>query len=230
MDAVEVARILESRNLIATIVVAMIAAVPIAKGIFAVITGRHQRRKEFLEFWREAELRQNDLWLEELVQHRYGAALPARLIRHVESLKHPSYKLRKVAMAAGFFDLDEARQEVVWSRPWRDRFALFLVEVAACGLGYFVLASVGIGLILLGRQQDPPDNVALIFIGLVLTTFACATFWHLISLVEARSTLALVIGERRPNGWQSVKRRSGVAWHIGRVVWRLLVVRAEATR
>jgi hypothetical protein len=65
MDAVEIARILESRNLIAMIVVAMIAGVPVVKGIFAVLMGRHQRRKEFLEFWRDAELRRK--------QHRLTA-------------------------------------------------------------------------------------------------------------------------------------------------------------
>jgi hypothetical protein len=230
MDAVEVARILESRNLIAMIVVAMIAGVPVVKGIFAVLVGRHQRRKEFLEFWRDAELRQNDLWLEEIVQHRYGTALPARLIRHVESLENPSRKLRKVAMAAGFFDLDRARQQVVWVRPWRARFGWFLVEIAACGFGYFLLASVGIGLVLLGLKQDIPDSVALVFIGFVLTAFACATFWHLISLTEARSTFALVIGAPRPNALQLIKHCASAALRIGRRARRLRAGCTEPTR
>lgn len=223
MDAVSIARIFESRDVIAMVVLAGIAAVPVTKGVFAVVAGRHQRRKEFLEFWKEVKLRESDLWLEEIVQHRYGGGIPARLIRHVELLDRPSLKLRKVAMAAAFFDLDQASQQVIWLRRWRDRTAWFVFEVAVCLFGYLLLASLGVILVLTSRRQTLPDGIPLAISGAVLFFMACATFWHLVSLAEARSTLALVNGSARPGFWKAIKRCGSKIWYLFSCGRKLLV-------
>lgn len=210
MDAFSVAKVLESGDLIAVAVVVIIAAVPLVKGLFALRMGRHQRRKEFIEFWRDADSRRSDLWLEEIVQHRYGAAPPARLIRHVISLARPSYKLKKVAMTASFFDLDEQNQKMAWVRPRRQRLSWFLAEVSVCWVGYLILAPVGVGLLIAGSRFRSQEEVVLTFLGVTLTGMACAVFWHLITLAEARSTITLVNGEAR-QGLRWALKASGQA-------------------
>lgn len=197
MDVLDMAKVLESGDLWTGALIAALAAVPLAKGIFAVRKGQHQRRKEFIDFWRDTPSRRCDLWLEEIVQHRYGSAPSARLIRHIISLKRPSYKLHKVAMTASFFDLDEESGEMAWVRPQRKRLGWFFGEVIACGVGYFILATVGVGLVMAGNPFRTQNDFVLAFFGVNLTIVACLFFWHLFNLVEARATIGLVNGESR---------------------------------
>ncbi|MCI2246225.1 hypothetical protein L3067_16585 [Xanthomonas sp. PPL568] len=206
MDAVAIAKVLEGKEVIPIAVLISIGAVPLVKGLFAVITGRHQRRKEFLEFWKEDALRNDDLWLEEVIQHRYGATMPARLIRHVAKLEWPSRKLRKVAMVSEFFEFDETQKTVAWAARWRGRAHWLEVEMVSCLIGYFVLAPVGIGLILTGYRQNLADGFMLFLGGGVFAAAAFKTFWHFISLVEARSTFAMVNGDVRPGFWTALRR------------------------
>ncbi len=207
MDAVAIAKVLEGKDVIPIAVLISIGAVPLVKGLFAVITGRHQRRKEFLEFWKEDALRNDDLWLEEVIQHRYGATMPARLIRHVAKLEWPSRKLRKVAMASEFFKFDETRNTVAWAVRWRGRAHWLEVEMVGCLIGYFVFAPVGIVLVLTSYRQSPADGFMLFLGGGAFVVAAFKTFWHFISLVEARSTLALVNGAVHPGLWAALIRK-----------------------
>src|SRR5262245_48198103 len=72
LDATAIAKIIESRDLIALVVLLGFLAVPLAKGMFAVVRGRDERRKEFLELWTQREHHKDDLWLESIVRHGYG--------------------------------------------------------------------------------------------------------------------------------------------------------------
>lgn len=197
MDAVEIAKVVEGGEIIPIAVLISIGAVPLVKGLFALIAGRHQRRRDFLELWNEGALRNDDLWLEEAIQHRYGAAMPARLIRHVAQSEWPSRKLRKLAVTSDFFELDEAQNQVVWSVRRRGRAHWLEFEMVVCLIGYFLLAPVGVGLILSASRQGLLDGFILVAIGAVFVLVAFKTFWHLISIVEARSTLTLVNGAGR---------------------------------
>lgn len=207
MDAIAIAKVLEGRDVIPIAVLISIGAVPLVKGLFAVITRRHQRRREFLEFWKGDALKNDDLWLEEVIQHRYGATMPAQLIRHVAQLKWPSRKLRKIAMSSEYFEFDETQDKVTWAVRWRGRAHRLELEMVGCLIGYFVLAPVGIGLILTGSRQHLSDGFLLVLGGAALAVTALKTFWHFISLVEARSTLALVNGVFRPGLWTTLRRK-----------------------
>jgi hypothetical protein len=50
------------------------------RGIFGLHGRRSQNRKEFLELW-DSSRSQDELWLEIVVRHLFGAYLPARIIR-----------------------------------------------------------------------------------------------------------------------------------------------------
>ncbi|KGR52061.1 hypothetical protein OC00_05445 [Xanthomonas vasicola] len=132
----------------------------------------------------------------------------------MEVLDRPSIKLRKVAMASTFFDLDEERKQVVWLRRWRERTVWFLIEVAACFLGYISFASVGTILVLISRKKALPDGVPLTMAGAIIFFMACTAFWHVISLVQARSTLKFVNGASRPKIFKIIKRRISTFAHL----------------
>ncbi|CAE1136358.1 hypothetical protein [Xanthomonas euroxanthea] len=211
MDAITIAKIVQGGDIIPIAVLITIGAVPLVKGLFALVTRKHQRRKEFLDVWKTDALRNDDLWLEEVIQHRYGATIPAQLIRHIARLKCPSRKLRKVAMTPDFFDFDDTQEKMAWAVSWRGRDHRIELEMISCLISYIVLATSGSGLILIGTRQDLSEGFIFVIGGVVFCAAAFKTFWHFISLLEARSTLALVNGVCRLGFWHTLKRKAA-AW------------------
>ncbi|HDS1578068.1 TPA: hypothetical protein QEL15_000085 [Stenotrophomonas maltophilia] len=213
MDATEISKVLQGGDLVTITIVAAFAVVPLIKGFHALLHGRDQRRKEFLEIWKKGSLKREDLWLEEAIRHLTGASMSAKLIRHVAKLDWPSAKLRKLAMNARFFEFDEDRETVVWIRRWRERGARLQFEMAACLIGYCVFSFLGFGLILTGGRQGLSDGTPLVLVGAMLVVAAIASFWHFISLVESRSAFLLVNSLSRDGLWASLMRK----WRAWRV-------------
>lgn len=192
MDATAIAKIIESRDLIALVVLLGFVAVPLAKGMHAVVQGRDQRRKEFLELWTQKEHHKDDLWIEGIVKHGYGVSLSPDMIRHVTSLDRPALKLRRLAMASEFFEFDAKRGRVAWAKSWRRHFRWLMVEVLVYAVAYILLSSVGVALIIAGSKLRSPGDAASIFWGLMVCFLAAASFWRLISVVEARSAMKVI--------------------------------------
>lgn len=201
---------LQGGDLVTIMIVAAFAVVPLIKGFHALLHGRDQRRKEFLEIWKEGGLGREDLWLEEAIRHLTGASMSAGLIRHVAALKWPSVKLRKLAMNARFFEFDEDQKTVVWIRRWRARGARLQFEMAASLIGYCVFSFIGFGLVLTGGRQGPSNGTPLVLVGTMLVVAAIASFWHFISLVESRSAFLLVNSLSRDGLWASLKSKWSV--------------------
>ncbi|WP_132825135.1 hypothetical protein [Stenotrophomonas sp. TEPEL] len=153
LDATEISRVVKDGDLIAMAVLGGLAAAPLVKGLFALIATRRQRRKEFLEFWKADSLESSNLWLEEAIQHRYGASIPAELIRHVARLSWPSKRLRRLAMSAEFLQMDETGQAVTWSKKRRANAFWLEVEMVMSVGGYVALAALGVALIITGSRQ-----------------------------------------------------------------------------
>jgi len=192
LSALEIAEVIQSKALIPIVVILAMGVPTVIKGLFALNAGRNQRRKEFLEFWKEKDLRNDDLWLEESFALRYGGAMPARMIRHLLRLDWPSQKLRRVAMNADFFEVDEARRSIVWKRRWRGTGHWLKLEQAASGLAYFVFSS-GAGILFLGdARHDVAMDWGLLVPGVTLAVLASMAFWHLVTLVDARSALNML--------------------------------------
>lgn len=212
MDVVATAKLIQSGDAVAIVLLLALAAPVIVKGVFALNTGRHQRRKEFLELWKEVGLRDDTLWLEEVFKHRYRAELPAPLIKHVLALTHPSAKLRRLAMVSDFLKLDATRSLVAWTKPRRARLRWFLLEYMVLHLAYFVLALAGVLLIVHGWKVWSITTVVLSFSGLLLLGMAFVAIWHAMALTEARTTLAFVNGNQNPGFLQDMKRALGLMW------------------
>lgn len=210
MDVAAAAKMIQSGDVVAIVLLLAVAAPVVIKGAFALSSGRHQRRKEFLELWKEVGLRDDTLWLEEIFKHRYGAELPAPLIEHLLSLAHPSAKLRRLAMVSDFFKLDATRSLVAWSRPRRARLRWFLFEYLAAHLAYFALALAGVLLIVHGWRVQSFNTVVLGFFGLLLLGTAFAAIWHAMALTEARATLAFVNDSRNPGFLEDMRRAWGL--------------------
>jgi hypothetical protein len=197
-------------DVITVAVLVGLAAAPLAKGVFALFGTRRQRRKEFLELWKADSLGNSDLWLEEVIQHRYGASVPAELIRHVARLSWPSRRLRRLALSAGFLQMDENGRTVTWSKKRRGEALWLELEMMASVLGYVVLATLGVALLMTGVKQGFGDGFMTLAFGGVLAIAGGASFMHLILLVEARSSLVIINDAPRKGLWSRLKKlRSG---------------------
>ncbi|HIE5096430.1 hypothetical protein WG628_09905 [Stenotrophomonas maltophilia] len=213
MDATEISSVLKGGDLVAILALAALCVAPLIKGFHALIHGRHQRRKEFLEIWKEGSLERDDLWLEEAIRHLSGSSMSAGLIRHVAALKWPSVKLGKLAMNSRFFEFDEGRRMVVWIRRWRGKGPWLQLEMAACLIGYLVLCVIGFGSILTWSRQEGSDGGSLVFAGVIFVMVAFGSFWHFVSLSESRSAFLLVNSLSRDGLWASLMRK----WRAWRV-------------
>ncbi|MDV3514246.1 hypothetical protein [Stenotrophomonas sp. C1657] len=207
LDATEISRVVKDGDLIAMAVLGGLAAAPLVKGLFALIATRRQRRKEFLEFWKADSLESSNLWLEEAIQHRYGASIPAELIRHVARLSWPSKRLRRLAMSAEFLQMDETGQAVTWSKKRRANAFWLEVEMVMSVVGYVALAALGVALIITGSRQGLGEGLTTLACGGILASLACAAFMHFISLIEARSSLVVINDAPRKGLWYRVKEK-----------------------
>lgn len=75
---------------IAVIVLGLIVIPLLSRGLFALITSHHSRRKDAIELWVRPEVAKNTLALESLVRLGYGVWLPAPTIRRIEIMDFPS--------------------------------------------------------------------------------------------------------------------------------------------
>lgn len=208
MDATEISSVLKDGDPITIALLAGLAAVPLIKGVFAILGTRHQRRKEFLGLWKADSLENSPLWLEEAIQHRYGASIPADLIRHVAGLSWPSKKLRRLALSANFLEMDEAGQTVTWSKKRRGKALWLELEMVASLLGYVGLAALGVALLMVGARQGFADGFMALAFGGVLAIAGGASFMHLILLVEARSSLVIINDAPRKGLWGCLRNRN----------------------
>jgi len=207
LDATEISSAMKDGDLITVAVLAGLAAVPLVKGIFALLATRRQRRKEFLEFWKADSLRNSSLWLEEVMQHRYGASVPAELIRHVARLSWPSKKLRRLALSADFLQLDEAGRTVTWSNKRRGEAFWLELEMLVSIAGYVAFATLGTALLITGARHGLGEGFTALAFGGVLVSAGCASFMHFMSLVEARSSLVIINDAPREGLWSRLRNR-----------------------
>lgn len=198
MSVTEVAKAIQGGDWVAILIVLAVGVPVVAKGIFAVVTSRDRRRKEFLELWRGLELSNDALWLEETIKHRYGGALPSALIRHVLTLCHPSERLRRLAPVSEFFELDARQSHLNWSKPHRTRRLRLFGEIVGSAVAYFVLALSG-GLILWSAVKSVSiDGLLPAVLGASLIVIAIRAMLHSMALVEACSVLTFVNGSFSP--------------------------------
>lgn len=198
MSVTEVAKAIQGGDWVAILIVLAVGVPVVAKGIFAVVTSRDRRRKEFLELWRGLELSNDTLWLEETIKHRYGGALPSALIRHVLTLCHPSERLRRLAPVSEFFELDARQSHLSWTKPYRARWHRLFGEIVGSAVAYVVLALSG-GIVLWSAVNSVSINGLFpAVLGASLIALAIRAMWHSMALLEARSVLAFVNASPRP--------------------------------
>jgi hypothetical protein len=191
MDASAVVEVIKGNDAVAWAVLIGLVIPTVAKGAFAVRGGLHQRRKDFLDLWMRRDHRVDALCLEGMVTHLYGGDLSASFIRHVISLEHPFDKLKRASLASDFLTLDAVHGLVTWKKGRRAHAAWFWLECLSAGVAYMLLITAGILGCYLGAESPQVDFVLVFYSGVALL-MGCLTFWHLIALTEARSTLRIL--------------------------------------
>jgi hypothetical protein len=135
--------LLSTGNWLACSIVCVFAIGFLIKGVFALKTSRSQQRKEFLELWKDGD-KSDDFWLELMIRHCFGSALPAALVRRVMQLPASSVKLVDLAFAWSWFDYDPREGRLDWKAAWRRRSKRFTLELVLFRGIYGVLVFIGI--------------------------------------------------------------------------------------
>jgi hypothetical protein len=139
----DVLTLLRTGGALAYLVLALYALPVLARGLFALKRSRSQERKEFLELWKDGD-KSDDFWLELMVRHCFGEALPAVLIRHVMCLPAAPSKLANLAKSWSWFTYDIRTGRLEWKSKWRGKWKWAIIELRALGALYMVLGSVGL--------------------------------------------------------------------------------------
>ncbi|RDS84884.1 hypothetical protein DWU98_02715 [Dyella monticola] len=127
-----------------TYLVLLVFALPAPiRGFFALTRSRSQARKEFLELWKNGD-KNDDFWLELMIRHCFGEALPAALVRRVMHLPAAPTALANLALSWSWFTYDVETASLQWKRKWRGRWRWAMIEYYACNVAYMVLGTIGV--------------------------------------------------------------------------------------
>ncbi|GLQ50935.1 hypothetical protein ACFFJT_07010 [Dyella flava] len=139
----DVVALLRTGGALAYLVLALFALPVLARGMFALKRSRSQERKEFLELWKDGD-KADDFWLELMIRHCFGEALPAVLVRRVMCFPAAPSKLASLARSWSLLTYDTEMGRLEWRSRWREVWRWRGVELRVFEALYMVLGSVGL--------------------------------------------------------------------------------------
>jgi hypothetical protein len=161
-----------------------LSAIPLfARGIFAIKGSTSRNRKEFLELWKDGD-KSDDFWLELMIRHCFGRALPAALVRRVMRLPASPAKLSDLAMSWSWFDYDQREGRLDWKVARRKQSKRFALELRLSQTAYVIFAFVGLMLV-----QKMPVGSQLFIWGVICVVFSIPFMVHSTDLSIASDTL-----------------------------------------
>ena len=170
------------------------------RGVFGLHGRRSQRRKDFLELWRDAP-KMDDLWLEVAVRHLFGALLPAPVIRVAMAQPDQAQSLQDIATLWPLMKIDSGTGDLKWDNGWYQR----LVPLNLRPHGWFgayvvlVLAAMACGYIAYNAEATSP--FAWIYgtaaIGCLVAAFSSLLKRDATALAAARGELWLALLNRK---------------------------------
>lgn len=134
---------LASGSLLAYLVLFFSAVPLLSRGIFALKKSRSQQRREFLELWKDGD-KSDDFWLELMIGHCFGRALPAALVRQVIRLPSAPAKLSDLSLSWSWLAYDTASARLHWREERRNRGRNSTIELRVCLAVYVMFAMIGI--------------------------------------------------------------------------------------
>lgn len=182
----DVLALLQTGAPLAYFVLTLFALPVLVRGLFALTRSRSQARKEFLELWKDGD-KSDDFWLELMIRHCFGEALPASLVRRVIKLPGSPAKLTAIAGSWSWFVYDSESGRLDWKTEWRRVHKRNVIELLLCRVAYAIFGMVG----MLAVQTQPPHSGSFIF-GVVFLVAAMTCLVHSLNLEIASDELKRV--------------------------------------
>jgi hypothetical protein len=117
------------------------ATIAATQGLYALLTGWHTRRKEFVELYEKLQTDSPDpLALEMVVRHGFGEWLPAEAILRIRGRPWPSQRLRALDGLLPFLEIDELNGSITIKPKYASRArrnamtAAYFVAYFLCGI------------------------------------------------------------------------------------------------
>jgi hypothetical protein len=159
------------------------SAIPLfARGIFALKSSNSRNRKEFLELWKDGD-KSDDFWLELMIRHCFGRALPAALVRRVMQLPASPAKLADLAASWSWFDYDQREGRLDWKVARRRGPKRSTLELRLSYAIYGTFAFVGLMIV-----QKVPVSSHLFIWGVICVAFSIPFMFHIANLSIALDT------------------------------------------
>jgi hypothetical protein len=178
----DVMALLRTGGALAYLVLALYVLPVLARGLFALKRSGSQERKEFLELWKDGD-KSDDFWLELMVRHCFGEALPAVLVRRVVCLLAAPSKLSDLARSWSRFTYDTKTGRLEWKSKLRGMWKWGVIELRFFQVLYLVLGTFG----LLSVWVWPALSNNKLHTGLVYLLGAAMTLFYLVSLELANA-------------------------------------------
>jgi hypothetical protein len=179
----DVLSLLSAGGVLAYLIVGLSLVPLFVKGIFALKISRSQQRKEFLELWKDGD-KNDDFWLELMISHCFGAALPAALVRRVMRLPASPAMLSEIASSWSWFVYDSNSGRLDWKSDWRRKPSRSTVELRFYQAVYMILAFPG--LMAMWKSSAHSDAFTS---GAVFLVLSMPFLWHATNLSIASDTL-----------------------------------------
>jgi hypothetical protein len=173
----------------------------LAKALFGLRRSTSQDRRDFLDLWSRQS--SDDLWLEVMVRHQFGAYLPASLIRRLQLGPQAARALVDVAASWDLLEMDDETWEVRWRAKRHRRPGLRKWERWACMVLYFVLALCGLMLgyrTVAAKAGDAAPWLMWLYVVLSLgAAFFCLMHHEVLGIAE-RSMSRWLAPRTKPHG------------------------------
>lgn len=179
----DILTLLNTGGLLAYLIVGLSVIPLLVKGIFALKTSRSQERKEFLELWKDGD-KSDDFWLELMVRHCFGAALPAALIRRITQLPASPAMLSDLASSWSWFAYDSKSGYLDWKVTWRRKPKWSAIELRLHQTIYGIFAFIG----MMAMWKFPLHSNAFV-LGVVSIVISAPFLLHSTNLSLASDTL-----------------------------------------
>lgn len=149
--------------LVATLVIYAI------KALYTLHGSRSQRRKEFLELWKDDSSKCDNLWIEMAIRHAFGKSIPADVVKEIISRPDCAKNLTDISIAWKYLKYENG--SISWSKKRFNTARKRTAGVWILNASYFLSALVSLAIFALIIQGTAPPVTWVYVVSLILFSF-----------------------------------------------------------
>ncbi len=155
-------------ELILPAIVATLAIYAI-KALYTLHGSRSQRRKEFLELWKDDPSKRDNLWIEMAVRHAFGKSIPASVVKEIIRRPDCAKNLTDISIAWKYLKYENG--SISWSKKRFNTARKRTVGIWILNASYFLSALVSLAIFALIVQGTAPPVAWVYVVSLTIFSF-----------------------------------------------------------